>query len=334
VNLPKILRTVKISFGQVEKGYLRQWKESGVPRVIVALFLFLLGALSPAKAHSGNAPTIEPLISSTTHLMVFAPHPDDETLGAGGLIERVLKAGGKVRVVFMTDGEGYSGGVKKIDHISNPTAKDYLEYGVLRRKEALKATATLGMPGRDVLFLGFPDDGLFYLRSTCLSSNSVYISPATMEDRPPKSEQIIPGADYNGQNLITVMERVIADFRPTLVATTPGQDWHLDHNSTYFFVKKALKHWDKKHPRHKPVVITFLIHFGRWPDFRGPQADSPLKPPEYFPGKGIQWVSLPLSPREMEIKRRAILEYRSQMLVMEDYLLSFARSNELYMLGE
>ncbi|MDR3555296.1 MAG: PIG-L family deacetylase [Syntrophobacteraceae bacterium] len=334
MNLPKILRTVKIPIRQVEKGYLRQWKQWGVPGVIFTLFLFVLGVFSPAKAQAGNAPTIEQLISSATHLMVFSPHPDDETLGAGGLIERVLKAGGKVRVVFMTDGEGYSGGVKKIDHISNPTAKDYRGYGALRREEALKATATLGMPGRDVMFLGFPDDGLFYLRSTFLSSNSVYISPATLEDRPLKSEEIIPGADYNGQNLIKVIERVIADFRPTLVATTPGQDWHLDHNSTYFFVKKALKHWDKKHPRHKPVVITFLIHFGRWPVTQGSAADSRLHPPKYFPDTGIQWVSFPLSPREVEIKRKAILEYRSQMLVMGVYLMSFARSNELYMLGE
>ena len=31
-------------------------------------------------------------------LLVIAPHPDDETLGAGGLIQRVLSAHGTVRV--------------------------------------------------------------------------------------------------------------------------------------------------------------------------------------------------------------------------------------------
>src|SRR5512143_3590489 len=45
-------------------------------------------------------------VPSHLRLMVFAPHPDDETLGAGGLIQRVLATGGKVRVVFVTNGDG------------------------------------------------------------------------------------------------------------------------------------------------------------------------------------------------------------------------------------
>ena len=40
-------------------------------------------------------------------LLVIAPHPDDETLGAGGLIQRVLERGGTVRVVLVTAGDGY-----------------------------------------------------------------------------------------------------------------------------------------------------------------------------------------------------------------------------------
>lgn len=36
------------------------------------------------------------------NLMVIAPHPDDETIGAGGLISKVNRAGGKVTVVCVT----------------------------------------------------------------------------------------------------------------------------------------------------------------------------------------------------------------------------------------
>src|SRR5262249_6702771 len=42
-----------------------------------------------------------------TRLMVFAPHPDDETLAAGGLIQHVVAKQGTVRVVFLTNGDGY-----------------------------------------------------------------------------------------------------------------------------------------------------------------------------------------------------------------------------------
>ena len=106
------------------------------------------------------------------------------------------------------------------------------------------------------------------------------------------------------------MERLIAEFRPTLVATTPAQDEHPDHKATYFFVKEALAHRDKKHPNPKPVLITFLIHFEQWPVGQGSGTGSRLDPPKDFPEKGVDWISFPLTPDEMEIKRRAFLSIR------------------------
>ena len=61
--------------------------------------------------------------------MVFSPHPDDESLGAAGLIQRVIETGGSVKVVFMTNGDGFPEAVEMGGHISNPTAKDFREYG-------------------------------------------------------------------------------------------------------------------------------------------------------------------------------------------------------------
>ena len=66
-----------------------------------------------------------------------------------------------------------------------------------------------------------------------------------------------------------------------------------------------------------PRVLTFLIHFGQWPIAQGAGTGSRLDPPEGFPAKGRQWVSLTLSPEELQTKRQAILEYRTQMIVMD-----------------
>lgn len=38
-------------------------------------------------------------------LLVIAPHPDDEVLGCGGLIQKVKRAGGKVYVLYLTVGD-------------------------------------------------------------------------------------------------------------------------------------------------------------------------------------------------------------------------------------
>ena len=69
---------------------------------------FLVCALLPTPlAHGADAPQrLEPSLSKNTRLMVFSPHPDDESLAAAGLIQRVLSLGGSVKVVFMTSGDG------------------------------------------------------------------------------------------------------------------------------------------------------------------------------------------------------------------------------------
>ncbi len=282
-------------------------------------------------ARAEELKAIEPLISHNTRLMIFSPHPDDESLGAGGLIQRVLKAGGRVKVVFMTNGDGFPEGVEKKDHISHPTAKDYTRYGEERRLEVLKAVAALGMKERDVIFLGFPDGGLTYLRLKFRAHPMPYRSPFTSKNRPPGFEIIVPRTDYCGEDLRKEIQRVLVDFRPNLLAVTPPDDWHPDHSSTYYFVKDALMSLAGKHPNLKPRVFTFLIHYGQWPVDQGAGTGLHLNPPDGFPDRGRQWISFALKPDEVKIKRKAILMYHTQMLVMGRFLLSFSRSNELFM---
>jgi LmbE family N-acetylglucosaminyl deacetylase len=297
---------------------------------VLWMLMLTLATLVPAFARAEEQQVIEPLISHDTRLVIFSPHPDDESLGAGGLTQRVLKAGGRVRVVFMTSGDGFPEGVEKEEHISHPTSKDYTRYGEERRLEALKAVSTLGVKERDVIFLGFPDGGLSYLRLKFRAHPLAYRSPFTKKNRPPAFEIIVPRTDYCGEDLRKEIEQVIADFRPNLLAVTPPEDWHPDHSSTFYFVKEALKHLNRKHANHKPVVLTFLIHYGQWPLGESAGTGLRLNPPENFPDRGKQWISFALTPEEVETKRKAILKYHTQMLVMGRFLLSFSRSNELF----
>jgi len=296
------------------------------------LFTFIMLVGPSAQAEEKQA--IEPLLSAETRLMVFAPHPDDESLGAAGLIQRVLSLGGKVKVVFMTNGDGFPEGVEKEDHIAHPTAKDYRAYGLERREEALRALATLGVKERDAIFLGFPDGGLCYLAGKFPADPLAYTSPYTRENRPPAFEMIIPHTDYNGRDLRREIARVLADFRPTLVAVTPSDDHHPDHCATYYFVREALMELEKKGLAIKPTVLSFLIHFGQWPVGQGSGTGSRLDPPEGFPEKGSKWISFSLRANEAETKRKAIFKHHTQMLVMGRYLLSFARDNELFILEQ
>ncbi|MET3469440.1 bifunctional PIG-L family deacetylase/class I SAM-dependent methyltransferase [Microbacterium sp. 1262] len=81
------------------------------------------------------------------HLLVVAAHPDDETLGAAGLIARTTRRGGAVSVIIATDGEG--------SHPDSPTHTPD-ELATLRRDEAERALEHLS-PAIRRRFLGLPD---------------------------------------------------------------------------------------------------------------------------------------------------------------------------------
>ncbi len=300
-------------------------------KILLAVAL-LFSCLFCAVTRAAEPTSLEPLISRSTRLMIFSPHPDDETLGAGGLIQRVLRAGGKVKVVFMTSGDGFQDGVELIDHTSHPTARDYNKYGQIRRLEALGALTTLGMKTRDVIFLGFPDGGLSILRTKSCFHVDPYRSPFTRKLRPPKFEALFPRADYCARDLTDEIERVLFRFKPSLVVTTGPEDMHPDHNSTYYFLEQALDRLMIKYPYLKPTVLTFVIHFNGWPVAEEASSGDRLDPPPQFPDHGRKWITFALTPREVAAKRRAILRYHSQMLLMNRFLLAFDKVDELYML--
>src|SRR6476646_4479916 len=51
-------------------------------------------------------------VGADTRMLVFAPHPDDEVLAAGGLIQQVREGGGTVHVVYLTSGDSYTDSVR------------------------------------------------------------------------------------------------------------------------------------------------------------------------------------------------------------------------------
>jgi LmbE family N-acetylglucosaminyl deacetylase len=81
--------------------------------------------------------------------MVFAPHPDDETLGCGGTILRKRQVGAAVRLAFLTDGSA-----------SHAERVSRAEMKAMRIDEALAAAEALGVLADDVFLMGFPDGEL------------------------------------------------------------------------------------------------------------------------------------------------------------------------------
>ncbi|MCU1385515.1 MAG: LmbE family protein, partial [Acidobacteria bacterium] len=266
-------------------------------------------------------------VPEATRLLVIAPHPDDEVLGAGGLMQRVHATGGAVRVVYLTDGDGYPEGVKEEDHIQTPTAKDYLGYGKQRRREARAALVRLGLADAFQTFLGFPDGGLCKLTRIYWSERrGAYRSPYTRLTRPPRSEMLVPETKYRGEDLSQELALIIGDFKPTMIAVPRQEDQHEDHCAAWFFLADSLNDVRRVHPEFAADVINYIIHFNSWPfEEEGPQLDPPP-----LRGGASGWMRLALTPTETRAKRQALRRYATQMRVMDWFLDGFARSNEVF----
>jgi LmbE family N-acetylglucosaminyl deacetylase len=305
----------------------------GLVLVLVALAAWVAMAAQSAVGRADPLP-IDFVVDQTTRLLVIAPHPDDESLGAAGLIRRVMASGGSVRVVWMTSGDGFPEGVETERGITHPRPSDYRSYGMLREREARAATGEVGVPERSLTFLGFPDGGLCELASTYLSTKiRAFESPFTDRTSPPPGERVLRGVRYRGTDVRRELEQVIASFAPTQIATVHPEDEHPDHCSTYIFVREALD--NVQLPGHpKPPLLHYLVHYGSWPLTPDAGAGSQLAPPAGFPSAEGRWVSLSLTPDEVAAKKRALLEYKSQLLVIGRFMLAFARGNELFLEGE
>ena len=90
------------------------------------------------------------------HLVVVAPHPDDESLGLGGLLAAAASEAAGTTVVFLTDGEA--------SHVGSATYPPQ-RLAQVRRREAIDALGALGIPASAAHFLGLGDGRLAALDS-------------------------------------------------------------------------------------------------------------------------------------------------------------------------
>ena len=93
-------------------------------------------------------------------LVVLAAHPDDETLGAGGLMASLATAGTRIDVVIATAGEA--------SHPDSPTHTPR-QLALVREQEVRDAVAQLA-PQANVRLLGLPDGGLAGHRTDVLQA--------------------------------------------------------------------------------------------------------------------------------------------------------------------
>lgn len=182
----------------------------------------------------GHDPALRTRESQTSEprldrLLVIAPHPDDDVIGAGGLIQRALARGGVVRVLFLTAGESNVWPQRALLRRWRITAADRSEWAALRLREASAALERLGAPAACFELLGLPDQKL--------------------------TEVLRRNADGP---LAAIAERV-RQLDPTFVAAPSMFDVHADHRAASYLAHLAVG--------DREVLGTYIVH-GRVPPER------------------------------------------------------------------
>jgi LmbE family N-acetylglucosaminyl deacetylase len=138
---------------------------------------------------------------SASRLLVFAPHPDDESLGAGILLQHAVAAGAAICVVYLTDGENNPWPQRCLSRRWRLNATDRQRWAKLRRQEAVAALQVLGISPQAARFLGWPDQGL----------TSLYRSQS--------------------DTTLAQLRYLILEWSPTHVVGTDPSDRHGDHKA-------------------------------------------------------------------------------------------------------
>jgi len=141
------------------------------------------------------------ILDTVKNCLVIAPHPDDESLGCGGLIANLRKSGINVHVIFTTDGS-----------MSHPNSQNTTAISrcKMREQEAVKALQVLGVAEEYITFLRGQDSAL----------------PATGEK--------------GFEGFVAQMIGIITQVQPGLVLVPYEFDPHRDHRASWQITIAAL----------------------------------------------------------------------------------------------
>jgi LmbE family N-acetylglucosaminyl deacetylase len=294
-------------------------------RALVLTVLLLAGCrpFTPALSSPAPATAAGPVsLQENDRILVLAPHPDDEVLGAGGVLREAVRRGLPLRVVFLTNGD--SNEWSFLAYRKRPVLMPggALAMGAIRHQEALAAAAALGVSAKDLTFLGYPDYGTLDIWRSHWALSPPDRGRLTRARAVPYPTAFRPGAPFKGEEILADLESILRDFKPTRIFVSHPADHHPDHAALYLFTRVAL--WDLQ-GEVSAAVHPFLVHYPGWPRTQGEE----LAPPDRLLA-AFRWQSRDLDPETVAAKRLALAAHRTQYGYSASRLLPFVCPNELY----
>jgi LmbE family N-acetylglucosaminyl deacetylase len=297
-------------------------------KVALSLYLIFAAFVLTGRVYAAGPQGEIPAFSAEDRVLILAPHPDDEAIGTGGVIQKALGAGAKVKVGLFTNGDNNELAFIVYEKRITFRRGEFLHMGEVRRKETLAAMAFLGLAQDDIVFMGYPDYGTMEILTKYWGKTPPYRSMFPGQTVVPYPEALSPQAPYIGESILKDLEKIIAEFKPTKIFVSHPVDTNRDHRALYVFLRIAL--WDLEGALPEPRLFPYIVHVVKWPSPRGYHSSLTLDPPPEIRNGEIPWQGLALSDGEIKKKHDAIGFYKSQIACDPPYLFTFARKNELF----
>jgi LmbE family N-acetylglucosaminyl deacetylase len=314
------------SLGQIFKKLAIRYRRLIVITLIIWTFWFFgLGTLSGwllSKSGLEKFPEINP----NDRILILAPHIDDEIISSGGLIQEALRVKAQVNVVYLTNGDDNLFSVIKNDKNLKVNPNDFITLGEKRMEEGKKAAGLLGLSATNLIFLGYPDRGLYSLLYQNYDSNKPYVSQGTELTYNPYSNTYRNQQNYTGSNVFDDLTAIIKNFQPTIFIIPHHRDKNTDHLATYLFQQKVFIE-----QTNKPKIFAYLVHYSFYPQQKKLNQNEFLYPPKkLFSDKS--WYSFNLTSNQEKQKLEAIKQFVSQKELGQfyDLLSSFVKKNEIF----
>ena len=289
--------------------------------LICAIFVIMVPYVSADQLKIGAL-----VLSPTDRILVLAPHPDDEVLGAAGVIQQAVDLKLPLKIVFLTYGDSnqWSFLLYRKHPVVFPAAVENM--GIVRHDEAINASQILGVGPENLIFLGYPDFGTLNIWYYHWNQRPAYTSIMTRVSSVPYKGAYRYGAPYKGEEIVKDLRTILRDFKPTKIFVSHPADHNGDHLALYLYLRVAL--WDEG-MEDNVQLFPYLIHYLTWPKPKGFHPEIDLTPPEALATDEL-WKQYHLSAVQIEAKKKALQAHKSQYFSSPRYLLSFVKFNELF----
>ena len=186
-------------------------------------------------------------IFTNKKVMVIVPHEDDDINLVGGVIENYIESGSEVFPVFITNGDAFGN-------------------GEIRLTEALRCWTNLGVPKKNVIFLGYGDkweENSPHIYNADANAEMISADGKGSTYGIAEHPAYHDGIKYTHSNLLSDLVSVIKEKKPNVIFAS-DYDNNQDHRAASLFFEKSIGIVLREEPDYKPIVYKGYAYSTAW----------------------------------------------------------------------